>query len=111
MVDKVKIVGKTVNGLVHLFPNQIGRLMLDLFCRPMKGKIFTKKEKLFLEESIWTPLSLKGKKIQCYTWGQGERKILLAHGFNSNASRWRLLINLLVAANYQVIAIGCTCSW
>ncbi len=105
MIDKTKIVGKTVNGLVHLFPSQIGRLMLNLFCRPMKGKIFTKKEQLFLEQSTWIPLYLNDKKIQCYTWGQGERKILLAHGFNSNASRWRLLINLLVTANYQVIAL------
>lgn len=105
MIDKAKIVGKAVNGLVHLFPNKTGKLMLDLFCRPISGKVFTKKEKLFLDKGTWIPLHLNEKKIQCYTWGQGERKILLAHGFNSNASRWRLLVNLLTAANYQVIAL------
>lgn len=104
-MDKVKMVGKAVNGLVHLFPSQIGKLMLDLFCRPISGKTFTKKEKLFLDKSTWIPLYLEGKKIQCYTWGQGKKKILLAHGFNSNASRWRLLVNLLTAADYQVIAL------
>jgi len=104
MIDKVKITGKAVNGLVHLFPNKIGKLMLNLFCRPMEGKTFTKKEQLFLDKSTWVPLYLNGKKIQCYTWGQGTQKILLAHGFNSNASRWRLLVNLL-KSKYQVIAL------
>lgn len=104
MIDKAVIAGKAVNGLVHLFPNKIGRLMLNLFCRPMKGKTFSKKEKLFLDKSTWVSLYLNEKKIQCYTWGQGKQKILLAHGFNSNASRWRLLVNLL-KADYQVIAL------
>ncbi len=105
MINKAKIVGKVVNGLVHLFPNKVGALMLDLFCRPISGNTFTKKEKLFLNKSTWVPLYLNGKKIQCYTWGRGTQKIFLAHGFNSNASRWRLLVNLLTSANYQVIAL------
>ena len=60
--------------------------MLDLFCKPIGGRIFTKREKAFLDKSTWIPLYLNGKKIQCYTWGQGKQKILLAHGFNSNTS-------------------------
>lgn len=104
MIDKVTIAGKAVNGLVHLFPNKIGRLMLDLFCKPTGGQTFTKKEKAFLDKSTWVALYLNGKKIQCYTWGQGKQKILLAHGFNSNASRWRILVNLL-KKDYQVIAL------
>lgn len=104
MIDKAKIAGKAVNGLVHIFPNNIGRLMLDLFCKPIDGRNFTKREKTFLDKSNWIPLYLNGKKIQCYTWGQGKQKILLAHGFNSNASRWRLLVNLL-KNDYQVIAL------
>ena len=51
MIDKVAIAGKAVNGLVHLFPNNIGRLMLDLFCKPIGGRIFTKREKAFLDKS------------------------------------------------------------
>jgi len=104
MIDKVKITGKAVNGLVHLLPKKIGRLVLDLFCRPIDGQTFNKKEQLFLEKSNWVALYLDGKKIQCYTWGTGKQKVLLAHGFNSNASRWRLLVNLL-KNDYQVIAL------
>lgn len=105
MVDKVKLAGKTVNGLVHFLPTLTGKLLLDLFCKPNTGKTFTNKEKAFLAKADWVTLLLNNKKIQCYTWGQGERKILLAHGFNSNASRWRLLVNLLKAENYQIIAL------
>ncbi len=104
MIDKVKLAGKTVNGLAQFFPNTIGKLLLNLFCKPLSGKTFTKKEKALLDKGEWITLQLNQKKIQCYTWGQGDRKILLAHGFNSNTGRWRLLINLLMAANYQVIA-------
>lgn len=105
MVDKIKLAGKTVNGLVHILPTLTGKLLLDLFCRPISGKSFTKKENIFLSQANWVPLYLNQKKIQCYTWGKGERKILLAHGFNSNASRWRLLVNLLKTKNYQIIAL------
>jgi len=105
MVDKVKLVGGALNGLVHLFPTLTGKVMLDLFCRPIAGKVYSKKEQAFLKTADWVPLYLNNKTIQCYTWGNGERKILLAHGFNSNASRWRLLVNLLKATDYQIIAI------
>ena len=105
MIDKAVLAGKTINGLVYLFPKFTGKLLLNLFCRPNEGKIFTKKEKAFLDQSKWEDLYLNQKKIQCYVWGKGEKKILLAHGFNSNASRWRLLVNLLVVNNYQVIAL------
>lgn len=105
MIDKVKLVGSTINGLGYPFPNLAGHLMLDLFCRPNAGKTFTKKEQAFINTAQWIPLHLNYKKIQCYTWGNGPKKILLAHGFNSNASRWRLLVNLLKNTDYQIIAL------
>jgi len=105
MIPVEKVVGQAINGLAYLSPKLTGRIELDLFCRPIKGKTFTKKEQAFLDQANWVDLSLDGKKVQCYTWGKGTKKVLLAHGFNSNAARWRLLTNLLLQADFQIIAL------
>lgn len=105
MIKLEQVVGKTINGLGYVAPNLAGRMMLDLFCRPNEGKKFTLKEHAFLEKAKWEIVHLDSKKIQCYIWGNGTKKILLAHGFNSNAARWRVLCNLLLAKGYQVIAL------
>ena len=104
MIPIEKVVGKAINGLSFIAPDTTGKLTLELFCRPQKGKIFTEKEQAFLDQAEWIDLRLEGKKIQCYKWGNGEKKVLLAHGFNSNASRWRPLANLLQKDGYQVVA-------
>lgn len=105
MIKIEQVVGKTINGLGYVAPNIAGKIMLDLFCRPIKGKKFTTKEQAFLEEAKWHAILLDGKKIQCYSWGQSEKKVLLAHGFNSNAARWRILCPMLLKKGYQVIAL------
>lgn len=105
MIKLEQVIGKTVNGLGYVAPNLVGKMMLDLFCRPNEGKKFTTKEEAFLAKAKWEIVRLNGKKIQCYIWGNGAKRILLAHGFNSNAARWRILCNLLLAKGYQVIAL------
>lgn len=99
-----QILGKAINKLVWVAPGWTGRLMLDLFCRPQKGRKFTTKEQGFIDKANWENLQLDGQKIQCYTWGTGSKKVLLAHGFNSNAARWRILAKVLEDADYQIIA-------
>lgn len=105
MSTLAKFVGKTINTLGYIAPNLTGQLMINLFCRPSEGSTFTPKEKAFLDTAIQTTLTFNHKKIQCYTWGKGSKKIFLAHGFNSNASRWRPLVNLLIRSGYHILAI------
>ncbi len=105
MINIEVVVGKTINGLGQVAPNLAGKLMLNLFCRPYEGKKFTAKEQSFLEKAEWHIVELDNKKIQCYTWGNGAKKILLAHGFNSNSARWRILCRLMESPEYQVIAL------
>lgn len=99
------VVGTGLNSLAALAPRAAGRLSLDLFCRPISGRNFTKKELAYLNKSTWEPLYFQGKKIQCYVWGEGKEKVFLAHGFNSNAARWRILGSMLEKKGYQVIAM------
>lgn len=105
MIDLVKTVGKAINTLATVAPDTAGKLTLNIFCRPKEGRKFTPKETTFLAKAKWIDLKWRGKKIQCYTWGTGNKKILLAHGFNSNAARWRPLVELLEHSDYQIIAL------
>ncbi|MEM6321619.1 MAG: alpha/beta hydrolase [Bacteroidota bacterium] len=104
-MDIAKIVGKTINGLVEVSPKLTGRLLLNLFCRPKEGRQYNSKDEAFLAKAEWKTLTLDGQKIQCYRWGESTKKVLLAHGFNSNAARWRLLTHLLLEEGFEVIAL------
>jgi pimeloyl-ACP methyl ester carboxylesterase len=105
MISLRKAVGSGLNTMAVVVPKSTGRLTLNLFCRPLKGRKYSAKETAFLEQADWTTLDFEGQPIQCYSWGNGPKKVLLVHGFNSNAARWRLLAGLLQNEDYQVIAL------
>lgn len=105
MINIVKTVGKSINALVAISPSAAGKLTLNLFCRPIEGRKYKPQDDAFLKKAKWKSIELDGKKIQCYVWGESGKKVLLAHGFNSNATRWRPLVGLLQNSGYQVIAL------
>lgn len=105
MIDAAKAVGKSINTLARISPSAAGKLALNVFCRPNEGKNYSEKETEFLAKSNWKTVKLDGEDIQCYIWGEGTKKVLLMHGFNSNATRWRPLIGLMQNADYQIIAL------
>lgn len=104
MVNIAKTVGLLLNGISFVAPRTAGKLTVDLFCRPKEGKKFTAKEMAFLKQAKWSEVYFDEKKIQCYTWGTGAKTVLLGHGFNSNAARWRPLVGLLNHNGYKVVA-------
>ena len=105
MMNLKKAIGSGLNSISVFAPGSIGKFTLELFCTPIKGRKFTSRELTFLDKAEWITVDYSGKNIQCYRWGSGPKKVLLAHGFNSNAARWRLLINCLLDAGYEVVAM------
>jgi len=97
--------GKAINALARISPIKAGKVGLELFCTPRKGRVLTAKEMRFIkgaEETIALPF--ENYTLNMYRWGKGERKLMLAHGYESNTSRWRALVPLLVREGYEVVA-------
>jgi pimeloyl-ACP methyl ester carboxylesterase len=107
-----KIIGKTQIAAVRLYLNSLsafsekraGNQTVRLFGSPRKG-LLSASDTAYLRTARWETLQLKGHKIQTYHWHGTGPRVLLAHGWESNSARWKPLIALLKAANFDIVAM------
>ena len=100
-----KSVGLYINILSFVFPKKAFQLAYVFFSEPRKGKLDINKLPKILEESKTEILQCGDEYIQTYTWKGNETVILLIHGWESNASRWKVLLPHLKKSRSTIIAI------
>jgi predicted alpha/beta hydrolase family esterase len=116
-----KMIGALINALSIVAPMKAGKLALDIFCTPRGAKL--KDYQLsYLEGAKYMTIPYKiigynsanSKKseptiedvhIQVYRWSGGGTKVLLCHGWESNAWRWRKLIKELQKKDCDIYAM------
>ncbi|WP_428224696.1 alpha/beta fold hydrolase [Flavobacterium sp.] len=100
-----KTLGLYLNILSFLFPKKALTLTYALFTQPREGKL--KKEKLpkILAESIQETHICGELFFQSYRWEGNATTILLVHGWESNTSRWELLLPYLKKSGSTIIAL------
>ena len=96
--------GQYVNALSLVAPNAAAKLAFKIFCTPRKGRDFTKSQERLLVKAEQERLPLHDFELQTYVWKGGEQKVLLVHGWDSNAARWKAVIGMLLSAGYTVIS-------
>ncbi|GAB3002577.1 alpha/beta fold hydrolase [Cyclobacterium sediminis] len=85
-------------------PEQGGKLGFKYFCSPIRTKI-SKKQIDFLRTAKESNILFKGNKIRQYQWGNGPKKILFIHGWQSFSFRWKEYIEVLLGTNdYTILA-------
>jgi pimeloyl-ACP methyl ester carboxylesterase len=89
-----KSIGAGLNTLAHIAPARTARIGFELFCSPFRVPI-NEKQKAFLNTATQQTFNHKGNKIQTYRWGNGEKKILLLHGWQSHTYRWKIYVEAL----------------
>ena len=99
-----KIIGSSINFISHISTPFAVHLAFQLFSRPQKGKA-KKMDAEFLSTSIQKELSYQGINIMTYQWVGKKDTILLVHGWESNTSRWKKLIEILKALDYNIITL------
>ncbi|MEL6257154.1 MAG: alpha/beta hydrolase [Bacteroidota bacterium] len=108
MLEKLitpKRVGSFLNLLASIWPSLAGMLSFRLFCTPRDGRNFSNKDKRFLSAAKKEKIAMTGFEVQTYEWEGNGKKILLAHGWDSNVARWRALLPVLQKENYSIIAL------
>ena len=77
----------------------------ELFSHPRKGRL--KKEQLpkTLQSAALETFQYDNENFQSYIWKGNEEIILLVHGWESNASRWKKLLHYLKPLGKTIIAI------
>ncbi len=99
-----KTVGALLNASSIISSNYAAAKALSLFATPRKGLV-NKYQQNFLNTSKKVKLSYNEYSIMTYHWPGNNETILLSHGWESNASRWKKLIELLKEENYNIIAL------
>ncbi|TNE47823.1 MAG: alpha/beta fold hydrolase [Bacteroidetes bacterium] len=99
-----RIIGSLFNGMSLVAPGLAGRIAFYLFGFPLRKKV-KPQESQFLATADLHYEQINGNKIAVYHWGFRGPVILLAHGWESHAGRWRKIAPPLVQAGFQVVAV------
>ncbi|TDE04637.1 alpha/beta fold hydrolase [Flavobacterium hiemivividum] len=100
-----KSVGFYINFLSFLLPKKATQLAYTLFSEPRDGKLSKDKLPAILQETEQETYHHNGAHFQTYTWKGNNTIVLLAHGWESNASRWEKILPYLQKSGSTIIAI------
>jgi len=100
----IKTIGKTLNATSVIAPRYASKKALNLFATPRKGR-YTKAQEAVLDDAVAETLRFENLNIATYRWQGRNKTVLLAHGWESNASRWNYLLDDLKAEDYTIIAL------
>jgi pimeloyl-ACP methyl ester carboxylesterase len=98
-----KVLGAYLNTLAQVAPKKAARDGFYLFCRPFRPKL-TDYHKRFLQTADQFSFEHDGINIQAYRFGNGPRKVLFLHGWQSHTFRWKAYIDALDKDEYTVYA-------
>jgi len=91
----LKILGGYFNLLSAVAPKLAGKQMFYFFCYPFKAKLTEAQQEFLFSATDHRDIEVDGIKVKMYRWGQGAKKVLFVHGWQSNSYRWRKCIEAL----------------
>jgi len=97
------VLGKALSLLAYANPTFAGNLIFTLMQRPRRKFLLSQKERQTLQDAQRFELRYNGQRLQGYAWGQGPA-VLLMHGWEAGAGRFGVLIRVLLAQGYRVVA-------
>ncbi len=98
-----KLMGLRLMTLYKIKPEKAIYKAFKLFCTP-RGGFVKPHQKDFLNAHKAEQIIFKKIKIQTYRWSGSGPKVLLLHGWDSNAFRWKDLVRHLKSKDYDVMA-------
>lgn len=86
-----------------VYPPAAVKMAKKFFFTPLR---FTRPEREFksAEQAQKQELMLGKKRITVYSWGKGDKKILLVHGWAGRATQFFKVKNFLLSRGFQVVA-------
>lgn len=100
-----KSIGLYINFLSYVFPEKATQVAYSLFSIPREGKLSKTNLPKILQKAKQMSFNFEGNEFQTYTWQGNENVILLVHGWESNASRWKKIVPFLQKNGSTIVAI------
>ena len=98
------MVGVALNVASRLAPGTAGRLALELWRRPGKPAAVRHEERTVHDAAHRSVVEVAGTRVAAYAWGDGERPVLLVHGWGARASRFADLVTALREVGHSSVA-------
>jgi pimeloyl-ACP methyl ester carboxylesterase len=100
-----KSLGLYINLLSFIYPKKASWLAYKFFSHPRDGKLIKEDLPEILREADAEMITHNDFVFQMYTWQGNSTKVLLMHGWESNASRWEEFIGYLKKSGATIIAL------
>lgn len=100
-----KFVGLYINFLSYILPDKALGMAYQFFSEPRIGKLTSDNLPNVLKEATTQTVQVNDQYYQTYTWQGNATKILLIHGWESNAARWEKLLVFLKKSGSTIIAM------
>ncbi|HYD91040.1 MAG TPA: alpha/beta hydrolase [Flavobacterium sp.] len=100
-----KLLGLYINILSFIHPKKASRLAYKFFSEPRDGRLVKEMLPDILKEAEAEMIAHNDFLFQMYTWPGNDTKVLLVHGWESNASRWEQFFPYLKKAGCTIIAL------
>lgn len=100
----IKTIGNFINLISYPLPKYAAKQAVKIFSTPRKGRL-SDIETHYLENANQETVIYNDVGIKTYHWSGTKKTVLLVHGWESNAFRWKDLIEILKAENFNIIAI------
>lgn len=100
---KTPLKQKFIWFFASLYPAYFVKKAFGYLVTPMQFKI-RPQEKAILDKAQKNRMSFNDFDIQLYQWGNGEKKILLVHGWEGHAGNFAAIISRLIKENYTVLS-------
>ncbi|MER7461403.1 alpha/beta fold hydrolase [Streptomyces sp. NPDC097981] len=104
MHPTASLLSTTLNLTARLAPGLAGRAAFALFVRPLGRPGLRPDEAALMAEAATGRLTVDGIPVTTYRWGDGERPVLVVHGWTSRASRFAGFIAALRAQGRTVVS-------
>lgn len=98
----IRLLGLWLNFLAIVRPSYAANKGFELFCTPLKIKL-SERQKEFMRTAELSTMKTEGlPDIQVYKWGNGSKKILFLHGWQSHTFRWIKYVLALKDKDYTI---------
>ncbi|AWH86875.1 alpha/beta hydrolase [Flavobacterium album] len=100
-----KLLGLYINILSYISPKKATKLAYRFFSEPRSGRLLKEQLPDVLKKAHAEMVTHGEFVFPMYTWKGNDTKVLLVHGWESNASRWEEFIGYLKRSGSTVIAL------
>ena len=91
------------NSIGRIFPKSSAKILLDLFSTP-RSRVIRKMEIEILNKAKVIDIKFNKSIVKLYQWGEGDKYILLSHGWESNAGSLGAFVNPFLEKGFKVIS-------